>query len=309
MSDLPEIVSLGEPLIEFNQHRADARDHYLQGFGGDTSNTAIAAARLGGHVGYVTRIGDDAFGNLFLDLWQREGVDTRGVMRDPEAPTGVYFVTHGPNGHEFSYLRANSAASRMTPDTLPADIVRGARILHVSGISQAISSAACDTVAAAISLARASGARISYDTNLRLKLWPLERARPVVLATIAQCDWCLPSLDDARLLFAATNIDSILRATHGAGAKIVALKCGAEGCFVSDGAHVERIPPHNVASVDATGAGDCFDGAFLVRVLAGDDVVAAARYANAAAALATTGHGAVAPLPRDADVRRLLGSR
>jgi 2-dehydro-3-deoxygluconokinase len=309
MSELPEIVALGEPLIEFNQHRVDAPDQYLQGFGGDTSNTAIAAARLGARVGYITRIGDDAFGRLLLDLWQREGVDTRGVTRDPEAPTGVYFVTHGPKGHEFSYLRGNSAASRMRPEDLPAEIVRGTWAIHVSGISQAISPSACDTVAAAISLARAFGARISYDTNLRLKLWPLERARQVILATIAESDMCLPSLDDARLLFATSSIDESLAAVHSVGAKTVVLKCGPEGCVASDGKRVERIPAHRVTVADATGAGDCFDGAFLARILAGDDFIAAARYANAAAALATIGYGAVAPLPRNGDVQKLLGAR
>jgi len=303
----PAIVALGEPLIEFNQHRADAPREYLQGFGGDTSNTAIAAARLGARVGYVTRVGNDAFGRQLIDLWKHEHVDTRGVAIDPDAPTGVYFVTHGPKGHEFSYLRANSAASRMRPETLPADIIRGAQLLHVSGISQAISNSACDAVSAAIALSKVAGAKIAYDTNLRLKLWPLERARTVILATIPQCDWCLPSLDDAQLLFDVNVTEAVLAALHGAGAKIIVLKCGADGCAVSDGKRVERISPHRVTSVDATGAGDCFDGAFAARTIAGDDVFAAARYANAAAALATTGFGAVAPLPRDADVRALLG--
>ena len=87
---------------------------------------------------------------------------------------------------------------------------------------------------------------------------------------------------------------------------MVALKCGARGVVVSNGQRAERIPGHAVDSVDATGAGDCFDGAFAARMLAGDDPFTAARYANAAAALATTGYGAVTPLPRDADVRALL---
>src|SRR5512141_794597 len=154
------IVALGEPMIEFNQARADAPESYLRGFGGDTSNMAIAAARLAGaagRVGYVTRVGDDAFGRMLSELWQREGVDTRGVAVDPVAPTGVYFVTHGPRGHEFSYLRAGSAASRMTPEALPREVIAGTAILHVSGISQAISASACDTVFAAIELAEASG--------------------------------------------------------------------------------------------------------------------------------------------------------
>jgi 2-dehydro-3-deoxygluconokinase len=88
---------------------------------------------------------------------------------------------------------------------------------------------------------------------------------------------------------------------------LVVLRCGAAGCIVSDGRRRERIDGHRIAAVDATGAGDCFDGAFAARTVAGDDPFSAARYANAAAALATTGYGAVAPLPRHRDVVKLLG--
>jgi len=304
--ELPAIVALGEAMVEFNQARAEAPDTYLRGFGGDTSNMAIAAARLGAQVGYVTRVGDDTFGRALMRLWQDEGIDTRGVATDPGAPTGIYFVTHGPGGHEFSYLRAGSAASRIDPGTLPLDVIRGARVLHVTGISQAISAGACDAVFAAIEAARAAGARVSYDPNLRLKLWPLPRARAVVLATIAQCDWFLPSVDEIRTLTGLHEHGAILDWCHARGAPIVALKCGPDGATVSDGHRVERIAGHAVHAVDATGAGDCFDGAYAARTLAGDDPFAAARYANAAAALATTGFGAVGPLPRDAAVRALL---
>jgi 2-dehydro-3-deoxygluconokinase len=302
----PEIVALGEPLVEFNQTRADDPHTYLQGFGGDTSNTAIAAARLGARAGYITRLGDDAFGRMFFALWEREQVDARGVFVDRTAPTGVYFVTHGERGHAFSYLRAGSAASRMTPADLPSDIVRDSRVLHVSGISQAISASACDTAFAAMTVAREAGVKVSYDTNLRLSLWPLARARATIVASLAYCDWCLPSLDDARELFGPSDKDAIIAECHAAGAPVVVLKCGQHGCVVSDGKRSEAFAGHEVRNVDATGAGDCFDGAYAARIVAGDDPFAAARYANAAAALATTGFGAVAPLPRDAEVRALL---
>ncbi|MEP6657279.1 MAG: PfkB family carbohydrate kinase, partial [Betaproteobacteria bacterium] len=150
-----DIVALGEPMVEFNQVRAASADHFLRGVGGDTSNMVIAAARLGRaltpplRVGYVTRVGDDAFGRQLLALWRSEGVDITGVETDAEAATGVYFVTHGEHGHEFSYLRAGSAAARMRPAGLPEALIRRARVLHISGISQAISQSACDTVFAA----------------------------------------------------------------------------------------------------------------------------------------------------------------
>jgi 2-dehydro-3-deoxygluconokinase len=305
---MPDIVALGEPLVEFNQARSADPHAYLQGFGGDTSNMAIAAARLGARVGYVTRLGADSFGRMFLDLWQAEGVDTTGVAVDPEAPTGVYFVAHGRHGHEFSYLRAGSAASRMRPDMLPLELVKAARLLHASGISQAISATACDTVFAAFDVAREAGAIVTYDPNVRVKLWPLARARAIVLASLTPCTWCLPSQDDADVLFPGMAPDAVVDGLHRAGARGVVLKQGAAGCIVSDGTRRERIPPRKVASVDATGAGDCFDGAFATRLLAGDDPFMAARYANAAAALATTGYGAVAPLPRAADVTRLTSA-
>ncbi|MFO1305575.1 MAG: sugar kinase [Burkholderiales bacterium] len=303
---MPDIVALGEPLVEFNQARADDPSAYLQGFGGDTSNMAIAAARLGARVGYVTRLGNDAFGRMFADLWAREGVDASGVALDAEAPTGVYFVTHGPAGHEFSYLRAGSAASRMRPDQLPEAVLASARLVHASGISQAISASACDTVFAAFESARERGAIVSYDPNVRRKLWPLARARAVVMATIAMCTWCLPSEDDATILFPDAPPDAVIDALHRAGARGVVLKRGSKGCIVSDGSRREQIDARRVQSVDATGAGDCFDGAFASRLIAGDDAFAAARYANVAAALATTGFGAVAPLPRASDVERAM---
>jgi 2-dehydro-3-deoxygluconokinase len=306
MSELAfDVIALGEPMIEFNQTRGSSPE-YLQGFGGDTSNMAIAASRLGARSAYATRVGDDAFGRMFLELWASEGVDTRGVARDSQAPTGVYFVTHAANGHEFSYLRSGSAASRLSPGNLPLDAIRASRVLHLSGISQAISGSACDACFAAIEAARSAGAKISYDTNLRLKLWPLPRARAVIRATLALADWALPSIDDAKLLFDRDDPDAIIAACHDVGVPLVILRSGAQGCVVSDGRRRERIAGHKVQAVDATGAGDCFDGAFTVRVLAGDDPVDAARYANAAAALATTGYGAVAPLPRDTEVRALL---
>jgi 2-dehydro-3-deoxygluconokinase len=302
------IVALGEAMVEFNQARTEVPEEYVRGFGGDTSNMAIAAARLGAATGYVTRVGDDPFGHMLLALWTGEGVDTRGVVKDAEAATGVYFVTHGPEGHGFSYLRAGSAASRMSPQNLPVDVIQGARILHISGISQAISVSACDAVFAAIDAATAAGARVSYDPNLRLKLWPLARARAIIAATASRCQWLLPSLDEARLLSGRTVPDALIDWCHALGAPVVALKCGPDGVVVSDGHRRERIAGHRMALVDATGAGDCFDGAFAARTLMGDDPFTAARYANAAAALATTGFGAVAPLPRDAEVRRLLAA-
>ncbi len=300
-----DIVSLGEGMIEFNQVRPGAPE-FLQGFGGDTSNAIIAAARQGARTAYATRVGADAFGDRLVALWRRENVATDAVLRDPQASTGVYFVTHGASGHAFSYLRAGSAASRMTPADLPAELIRGAKYLHVSGISQAISTSACDTVFAAIALAREAGVKVVFDSNLRLKLWPLDRARAIIRETIAHCDLFLPSLEDAELFTGLTDRGAIMDWCLAAGASQVVLKLGKEGAVFMTPQGRTHLPGHKVDAVDATGAGDCFAGSLLARLVEGDEMAAAVTYANAAAALTTTGFGAVAPIPRPADVRAFL---
>lgn len=305
MTSTLDVVALGEAMVEFNQTRP-GEPQYLQGFGGDTSNAAIAAARAGARVAYLTRLGQDTFGDDLMALWQREGVDTSGIERDEAAPTGIYFVTHGANGHEFSYRRAGSAASLMTPRWLPGDIVRAARILHVSGISLAISHSARDTVFAAIDQARSAGTLVSFDSNLRLKLWPLEDARAAITRAAGLCDLFLPSVEDALALSGLSDDDAIVEWSHSLGAPQVVLKLGREGALVSDGVRRERIAGHAVRTVDATGAGDCFCGNLLARLAQGDSIFDAARYANAAAAIAVQGFGAVAPLPRAQEVRVLL---
>ena len=297
---MADILAIGEALVELNQPQDGAP--FTQGFGGDTSNAMIAAARCGARAGYFTAVGADRFGESLVALWRSEGVDAGGIVVNGGAHTGLYFVTHGPEGHSFSYMRAGSAASRLSELDAPAQAIRAARILHVSGISQAISSSATDLVFAAIDIARQAKVLVSYDTNLRLKLWPLRRARAVTHEAMRSADIALPSLDDATQLTGQSAPDAILDFYLGLGARVVALKLGKEGSAVATPERRERVAPFRVTAVDATGAGDAFDGAFLAEYLACGDPFAAARFANVSAALSTLGYGAVAPLPRRADV-------
>ena len=300
-----DIVALGEPMIEFNQAGKDSRS-YQQGFGGDTSNFVIAAARQGARTGYLTAVGEDVYGGMLLDLWRQEGVDASRVRTDASAPTGIYFVTHGSEGHSFTFFRSGSAASRLAPRDIPSDYVASARVIHISGISLAISESACDACYAAADAAKAAGGLVSFDTNLRLKLWSKERARAVITDMMKLADICLPSRDDVALVTGIEDPDELVDHALGLGAKIVALKLGAEGALVATADVRHRIPAYPVRSVDATGAGDVFGGAFVARILRGDSPYRAGRYAAAAAALSTAGYGAVEPIPNADRVKEAL---
>ena len=297
---MTDIIAIGEAMVELNQTARGGP--FMPGFGGDTSNAIIAAARCGAKAGYFTAVGADGFGQDLMDLWAREGVDCSRVMVSDAAYTGIYFVTHAPKGHEFSYRRAGSAASRLTEADIPPDFVASAKILHVSGISQAISSSAADAVFTAIQIARENKTLVSYDTNLRLKLWPLQRARAIIHEAMLYADIALPGLDDAQQLTGLSAPDAIVDFYLRFGAKVVALTLGKEGALIATTQKRERLAPIRVEAVDATGAGDAFDGAFLAEYLATGDPFKAGRFANVAAGLSTRGYGAIAPLPTRAQI-------
>jgi 2-dehydro-3-deoxygluconokinase len=301
-----DLLAFGEPLMEFAEVQRQGERLYLPGFGGDVSNAAIAAARQGAKTAIFTALGGDAFGGEFLKLWDQENVDRSSVILRPEGRTGVYFISYGEDGHVFSYARAGSAASFVRTDELPMGQIAASRIFHASGISQAISESCADAVFAAIRHAKANGTVVSYDTNLRLRLWPLDRARAVLHGAVALSDIALPGLDDAQQLTGLDRPEEICAFYLGLGCRIVALTMGKSGTMVATGERLEVIPARPVAAIDATGAGDTFDGAFLAEWLIHGDPFQAAAYANAAAALSTLGQGAVAPMPQRSQVEAFL---
>ncbi|MEM6743631.1 MAG: sugar kinase [Pseudomonadota bacterium] len=277
MTALLDLLCLGEPMREFNR-RPDGL--WQAGFGGDVSNVAVAAARQGARAGMLSRLGADAFGADIRAMWAENGVDASAVVEDPGRPTAVYFVDHGPEGHRFSYRRAGSAAAGLTPAMLPSEAVRGAARLHLSGISLAISDGAADAGFAAMEAAREAGRPASLDPNYRPALWPLSRARSVIHGAMALADVALPGLDDARLLTGREDPEAVADVYLEMGPTVVALTLGGDGVLVATPERRERLPAHQVEAVDATGAGDAFDGAFLARLAAGDDPFAAARHAK-----------------------------
>lgn len=298
-----EILAIGEPLMELSE---STEGQYVSGFGGDTSNFIIAASRQGASTGYQTAIGADTFGSKFLKLWNQEKVNTDLVKVDSDHHTGLYFISYGKQGHEFTYHRAGSAASYLSEKDVKEETFKGIRYLHISGITQAISNSSCDAVFKAARVAREKGITVTYDPNLRLKLWPLERAKAIIHSTLPYVDIFLPSMDDVTILSGLDNPDEILNFYLDLGVKMVVLKVGKEGAIVATRKKRTHIPGFAVDAIDATGAGDTFDGAFVSRLSEGAEPEDAARYANAAAALSTQGLGAVNPIPVKQEVEKFL---
>ncbi len=298
----PEILSLGEPLIEMVRlpDPIEGRPAYVQGFGGDTSTAMIAAARQGGRTGYLSAVGTDMFGQAMMDLWGREGVDASHVVRRDGDPTGVCFIDPDPAARQFTYARRGSAASLYGPDDLPEDAIARAKIFHTSGISMGVSETMRAATFRAADIAKANGVQIALDLNYRPALWPKDIALPTITRMAERADIVFPSDDEAKMLFGISGPDAIADHFLDMGAGVVAVKQGAKGVRLATPEIRTDIPAAPATPVDSAGAGDSFAGAFMARFLETGDPEKAAREAVVVAAGTVSGYGAVEPIPRRA---------
>jgi len=300
-----DIVTLGETMVLLWPTGAVSLEDaatYERSLGGAESNLAIALARLGLRPRWISRLGDDPFGRYTRATLEREGVVVDAPV-DPGAPTAVFFkerIAHGPR--RVYYYRRGSAASRLAPSDLTVAQFAGARLLHVTGITPALSAECAATVDRAITLARAAGARVCVDPNVRPQLWPEPAAGIAALhALMARADVVLLGDEDAAYLFPGLSNTAVLRAVRALGPRAVVLKLGARGARAMVEGEDVSVAPYPVAVVDSVGAGDGFDAGFIAGLLRGDSLprCLALGARIGAAAVATTGDWEGYPMSRE----------
>jgi len=306
----PDVIALGEPMVEFcatDTGRLSVVDVFKRGWGGDTSNFAVAAARVGAKAAHLCSLGDDEFGRSFMGLWASEGMDTSRVVVEPGAWTAIYVISLVEGGgHDFTYYRAGSAASRYRVTDLDEEYVASARVLHTSGISMAVSVSLREAAFMAMELCRDAGGEVTLDVNMRAKLWPVDTARKVLGRAFTKADTVFASMEDVRTLYGVTEPREAAAHLSDMGVETVVIKHGGEGCHVSAGGESLTCPGFDVRVVDTTGSGDAFDGAWVAATLEGWSLERKAAFANAVGALTATGLGAVAPIPTREQALRLM---
>ncbi|MFH8840188.1 sugar kinase [Streptomyces sp. NPDC017868] len=311
----PDVVCLGESMVTFLPSRpgrlADVPS-FTRAIGGAESNVACALAAAGHRVRWVGRVGRDGFGDHLVETVAAHGVDVAAVGRDPHRPTGVYFRTdedRATDAHEVVYYRAGSAASAMSPATVPYDSVADARILHLTGITAALS-ADCLALLRDLTAPRPGRPLVSFDVNHRPGLWRDGAAPEVLLELARRADVVLVGADEAERLWGVSDPDAIRGVLAEPG--VVVVKRGGEGAVAFErraasprGDTVTRAPAPRVTVVSAVGAGDAFAAGFLSGTLRGLDTRARLRHGHLVAAAALTVPGDVAVPPQRARADRL----
>lgn len=282
---MTRIVCIGECMVELAQAGPGT---YRRGFAGDTFNTAWYARRLlsrDATVDYVSCIGDDAMSDQMARFMDGAGIGIDHLHRIPGRSVGLYMISTRDGERSFSYWRDTSAARCLADDPQRLDrALDRADMAHVSGITLAILSPEGRTrLCAALDRARAAGTTVSFDTNLRPRLWEDEAAmRDGLTRGAAAADIVLPSFDEEQGLFGDATPDDTITRYRDAGAGTVIVKNGAaEVTFWSAGTGLDRLAPAPVERlVDTTAAGDSFAGALLARLAAGADLRDAVRAAT-----------------------------
>ncbi|WP_156253450.1 sugar kinase [Pseudactinotalea terrae] len=292
---------------------------YEQQHAGAESNVAVGLARLGHRVAFVSRLGDDRLGRRILRDLRGEGVDVSAVALDADLPTGLILRDALGHGIAVDYHRAGSAATRLEPASLPLEAIRNARVLHLTGITAAISESARACVLAAATAAREAGVAVTVDPNVRMRLATADRWRAIVEELTDLADVLLIGADDA----ASVGIDAPIAWAHERGVATVVLKDGARGATESqlssplrtdapgrhggESAGVWRQPALTVPHVvDPVGAGDAFAAGWLSAWLRGLDPDRRLAEAAAVAACVVGTRGDVPGLPDPATRDRLL---
>lgn len=298
-------VFIGEAMLELSQNG----ENWRLGYGGDTLNVAIHAARSGVNTAYLTALGGDRPSAGLRAQWRDEGLDTSLVLTDPHRSTGLYAISTDEAGERtFSYWRETSAARHMFSCTgieQALEYAEGANLIGFSLITLAIlPPAARKRLLAVAAKVRATGGLVAFDSNYRPGLWPtpqdamMARDSAITVATIG-----LPTLEDEFALSGAGDTEAVAAHWSALGCTEVVVKLGAAGCRLPDG---HCLPPaRTLQPLDTSGAGDAFNGGYLAARLLGKPPQAAARAANALAGWCVMRRGAIPP--RDSELAALLG--
>jgi 2-dehydro-3-deoxygluconokinase len=268
------------------------------GVAGSESNVAIGARRLGCPAAWVGRVGADELGELVVGRIRAEGVDVGGVVRDPDAPTSLMLKERRSAGLvRVTYYRRHGPGARLRPDDLDPARVQAAGLLHLSGITPALSRSARDTVYGAVELARAAGVPVSFDLNYRSALWPPAEAAATLRDLAGKADVVFAGDDEAELCGLQGEPAELARALAGLGAGEAVVKLGEHGAVACLDGELYRVAAVPVQAVDPVGAGDAFVAGYLAETLAGRPVAERLGTAAACGAFAVTVPGDWEGLP------------
>ena len=311
---MSEIITMGETMAAMTP-KSTGYLHYVREYekriAGADSKLANGVCKLGHSASWISTLGDDELGYFVNNSIRAEGVDTTWVRFDDTYRTGVMFkqILSGKETSVF-YYRENSAASHMDADLLAPSMFAGGKILHLTGITPVLSDTCRALTEKAVSMAQEAGLQISFDPNIRRKLWKDTDYTPVLKRLAEHANILMMGLEEAKVLYGTAEKEKIAEAFFKRKeALYLAIKDGSQGAWVAERSGGYEIPPHPCRPADPIGAGDAFNAGFLCGLLENRSVEEAGQIAAIAGALATESYGDIEGYPTGRDIKRILGQK
>lgn len=311
---MPEIIAVGETMVSFVPEKKGYLRYgmsFIPKVAGAESNLAVYVSRFGHTAGWISRLGEDEFGYLIRNTIRAEGVDTSHVRLVEGERSGVMFRQMLP-GRETSvfYYRKDSAASGMDESDVSAEYIKGAKILHLTGITPVLSESCLSMTRAAMDMVRDCGSMVSFDPNIRKKLWGSRDYSEILREMTLEADIVMLGREEAGILFGTEEVCRILELLFQHGrTKYAAVKDGSRGAVAAVPGESVVIPSYPCCCVDPIGAGDAFDAGFLCGILEGRSIEECGKMGAAAGAMATECEGDTEGCPSRRQLELFLRGR
>lgn len=295
-----DIAIIGECLIELSSNGTLADTSTLNKFfGGDTVTTAVAVARLGGKVTYVTNVGNDGFSEFILSSLQKEHIDT-SLIKSNEEQNGMYIVSRTPEKKELLYYKRKTAATKLSIDDLSEDCIKKLKLVYSTGVVQSLSASSRELVHNAFKLAKENDVLTAYDPNYTSCFMNSTDTKEYFEEIVDYLDIIFLSLkNDAERLYDVDSIDKVMNYFWDKGVKIVVVKSHIDnGYYTGYKGDINFTEFYNTSkAIDTTASGDVFNGGFLYAITNGYAPAEATKFASVVSGLQTQNFGAIQSIP------------
>ena len=300
MEENLDIVAIGECLIELSANTSlTSADCLYKYYGGDALATAISALRLGSKVGFITKVGNDAFKEFLMDSWQAEGLDISQIKLANE-PNGFYFITRPVDADkEIAYYRKKIAPSKLSIDDISEEYISGAKILYSSGTTMSLSISAEEAVLKAFELAKKNNITTAFDPNFSLLCTTKENAKESFNKIVSNVDILfMNDKYDTTYILELESAENIIKKLWDMGVSTIVIKSSLKGgYFTGYNGNIVFTDFYTCDYVDTTCSGDTFNGGFLHALNHGFTPFEATKFASITAGLQAKGIGAIKSIP------------
>ena len=295
-----DIAVIGECLIELSANGSLADTSTLNKyFGGDTVTTAVAIARLGGNVTYLTKVGNDGFSEFILSSLQKENIDT-SLIKTNEEQNGMYIVSHTLENKEVLYYKRKTAATKLSIEDLPEENIKNLKMIYSTGVVQSLSASSRELVRESFRTAKEHDVITAYDPNYTSCFMNSSDTKEYFEEIIDFTDIIFLSLkNDAVKLYEVESIDKLMHYFWDKGVKIIVIKSHIDnGYYTGYKGDISFTEFYNTQkAIDITASGDVFNGGFLYALNNGYSPADAAKFASVVSGLQTQNYGAIQAIP------------